>query len=105
MVPAHARARRLPRGPRPGADVPRRARRGSAAPRAHRLARGPRRVAAGARFPRLVLRRDPRRTRGVAARLALALLALFAEAALAASPEDQARYATWCARCPGARRA
>jgi mono/diheme cytochrome c family protein len=28
---------------------------------------------------------------------------LFAEAALAASPEDQARYATWCARCHGAR--
>jgi mono/diheme cytochrome c family protein len=37
----------------------------------------------------------------VAARLALAVLVLLARPALAASPEDQARYATWCARCHG----
>jgi len=39
----------------------------------------------------------------VAARVALALLALLARPALAATPEDQARYATWCARCHGER--
>jgi mono/diheme cytochrome c family protein len=39
----------------------------------------------------------------VAARVALALLALLARPALAAAPEDEARYATWCARCHGER--
>jgi len=39
----------------------------------------------------------------VAARVALALLALLVRPALAATPEDQARYATWCARCHGER--
>jgi mono/diheme cytochrome c family protein len=37
----------------------------------------------------------------VAAGVALALLVLLARPAIAASPEDQTRYATWCARCHG----
>ena len=40
----------------------------------------------------------------MAARIAVALLALLlARPALAASVEDQARYAKWCARCHGER--
>jgi mono/diheme cytochrome c family protein len=38
----------------------------------------------------------------VSAALRLALCALLAAPALAASPEDRARYATWCLRCHGA---
>jgi len=37
----------------------------------------------------------------VAARLAVAVLLLLARPALATTPEDQQRYATWCARCHG----
>ena len=38
----------------------------------------------------------------MAARLALAALVLLARPALAATPEDEQRYTTWCARCHGA---